>query len=82
MSGDHLVWVIPAVGRFAQQQRDLRVLRYLTAPEIAGELSVSPNTVRTHVKSLYAKLGTHRRAGAVERARVLGLLAPRVRGTQ
>jgi hypothetical protein len=63
MSGDHLVWVIPAVGRFAQQQRDLRVLRYLTAPEIARELSVSPNTVRTHVKNLYAKLGTNRRAG-------------------
>lgn len=81
-SGDHLVWVIPAVGRSAQQQRDLRVLRYLTAPEIAGELSVSPNTVRTHVKNLYAKLGTNRRAGAVERARALGLLASRVRGTQ
>jgi LuxR family transcriptional regulator, maltose regulon positive regulatory protein len=60
---------------------EIRVLRYLptnlTAPEIARELSVSPNTVRTHIKSLYAKLGTHRRAGAVERARALGLLAPR-----
>lgn len=56
------------------------VLRYLptnlTAPEIARELSVSPNTVRTHIKNLYAKLGTHQRAGAVERARALGLLAP------
>jgi LuxR family transcriptional regulator, maltose regulon positive regulatory protein len=59
---------------------EIRVLRYLptnlTAPEIARELSVSPNTVRTHIKSLYAKLGTHSRAGAVERARALGLLAP------
>jgi LuxR family transcriptional regulator, maltose regulon positive regulatory protein len=59
---------------------EIRVLRYLptnlTAPEIARELSVSPNTVRTHIKSLYAKLGTHGRAAAVERARVLGLLAP------
>jgi LuxR family transcriptional regulator, maltose regulon positive regulatory protein len=58
---------------------EIRVLRYLptnlTAPEIARELSVSPNTVRTHIKSLYAKLGAHRRAGAVERARALGLLA-------
>jgi DNA-binding CsgD family transcriptional regulator len=55
---------------------EIRVLRYLptnlTAPEIARELSVSPNTVRTHVKSLYAKLGAHRRAGAVERARAPG----------
>ena len=59
---------------------EIRVLRYLptnlTAPEIARELSVSPNTVRTHIKSLYAKLGTHGRAVAVERARALGLLAP------
>jgi len=60
---------------------EIRVLRSLptnlTAPETARELSVSPNTVRTHIKSLYAKLGTHLRAGAVERARALGLLAPR-----
>jgi len=59
---------------------EIRVLRYLptnlTAPEIARELSVSPNTVRTHIKSLYAKLGTHGRAVAVEHARALGLLAP------
>jgi len=62
------------------------VLRYLptnlTAPEIARELSVSPNTIRTHIKNLYAKLDTNHRAGAVERGRALGLLAPRVRGTQ
>ena len=59
---------------------ELRVLRYLptnlTAPEIARELYVSPNTVKTHIKNLYAKLGTHHRAEAVERARALGLLAP------
>jgi len=59
---------------------ELRVLRYLptnlTGPEIAGELCVSLNTVRTHLRHLYAKLGTHRRAEAVARARVLGLLAP------
>jgi LuxR family transcriptional regulator, maltose regulon positive regulatory protein len=64
----------------ALSESELRVLRYLptnlTAPEIARQLYVSPNTVRTHIKSLYAKLGTHHRAGAVERARALGLLAP------
>jgi len=64
----------------ALSESELRVLRYmptnLTAPEIARELYVSPNTVRTHIKNLYAKLGTHHRAGAVERARALGLLAP------
>jgi LuxR family transcriptional regulator, maltose regulon positive regulatory protein len=59
---------------------ELRVLRYLptnlTAPEIASELSVSRNTVKTHTRNLYAKLGTHRRTEAVARARALGLLAP------
>jgi LuxR family transcriptional regulator, maltose regulon positive regulatory protein len=59
---------------------ELRVLRYLptnlTAPEIGRELSVSRNTVKTHVRNLYAKLGTHRRAEAVARALDLGLLAP------
>jgi LuxR family transcriptional regulator, maltose regulon positive regulatory protein len=66
----------------APSESELRVLRYLptnlTTPEIARELYVSPNTVRTHIKNLYAKLGTHRRAGAVERARALGLLAPSI----
>jgi LuxR family maltose regulon positive regulatory protein len=65
---------------------EIRVLRYLptnlTAPEIARELSISPNTVKTHIKSLYAKLGTHLRAGAVERARALGLLAPSAGGNR
>ena len=62
---------------------ELRVLRYLptnlTGPEIAGELYVSFNTVKTHVRNLYAKLGAHRRAEAVARARELGLLAPSAR---
>ena len=62
---------------------EIRVLRYLptnlSAPEIANELYVSPNTVKTHVRNLYVKLGTHRRAEAVARARDLGLLAPSAR---
>jgi LuxR family transcriptional regulator, maltose regulon positive regulatory protein len=61
-------------------ESELRVLRYLptnlTVPEIAGELFVSPSTVRTHVRNLYSKLGVHHRTGAVGRARDLGLLAP------
>jgi LuxR family maltose regulon positive regulatory protein len=60
-------------------ESEIRVLRYLptnlSAPEIANELYVSPNTVKTHLSHLYAKLGAHRRAEAVERARALGLLA-------
>ena len=58
---------------------ELRVLRYLptnlSRPEIAGELSVSPNTVNTHVRSIYAKLQVRDRSAAVQRARELRLLA-------
>jgi LuxR family maltose regulon positive regulatory protein len=59
---------------------EARVLRYLptklSAPEIADELYLSVNTVKTHMRHLYDKLGAHRRHEAVERARALGLLAP------
>ena len=58
---------------------ELRVLQYLptnlSRPEIAGELSVSLNTVSTHLRSIYAKLGVRDRSSAVRRARELRLLA-------
>jgi LuxR family transcriptional regulator, maltose regulon positive regulatory protein len=58
---------------------ELRVLRYLptnlSRPEIAGELSVSLNTVSTHLRSIYAKLQVRDRSSAVQRARDLRLLA-------
>jgi LuxR family maltose regulon positive regulatory protein len=61
-------------------ESELRVLRYLPtnlrAPEIAGELFVSLNTIRTHMRNLYLKLGVHSRSDAVTRARELGLLSP------
>jgi LuxR family maltose regulon positive regulatory protein len=59
---------------------ELRVLRYLpgnlTASEIAAELCLSRNTIRTHLRHIYAKLDAHTRSEAVTRARQLGLLAP------
>jgi LuxR family maltose regulon positive regulatory protein len=61
-------------------EAELRVGRYLPgnlkAPEIASELLISTNTVRTHLRHIYAKLGAHTRGEAVARARELGLLAP------
>jgi LuxR family maltose regulon positive regulatory protein len=59
---------------------ETRVLRYLptnlTGPDIADQLYLSVNTIQTHMRHIYAKLGAHRRQQAVERARALGLLAP------
>jgi LuxR family maltose regulon positive regulatory protein len=58
---------------------ELRVLRYLPTNlsrlEIARNLSVSPNTVSTHIRRIYAKLGVGDRSAAVQRARELRLLA-------
>jgi LuxR family maltose regulon positive regulatory protein len=58
--------------------REIEVLRLLTThllhAEMAEELVVSVNTVRSHVKSIYSKLDVHSRMEAVERARELGLL--------
>ncbi len=58
--------------------RELQVLVYLptmlTMPEIADELALSQNTVRTHLKAIYRKLKAHRRTEAVDRARRLQLL--------
>jgi LuxR family maltose regulon positive regulatory protein len=60
---------------------ELRVLRYLptnlSRPEIAGELSVSRNTVSTHLRNIYAKLQVRDRSSAVQRARELRLLGGR-----
>jgi len=60
-------------------ERELDVLRLLATdldgPDIAGELVVSLNTVRTHTKNIYAKLGVNNRRAAVTRAAELDLLS-------
>ena len=47
---------------------------HLTEAQIAEQLFVSRNTVKTHLKSVYRKLGAATRAEAVDRARDAGLL--------
>jgi LuxR family maltose regulon positive regulatory protein len=58
---------------------ELRVLRYLptnlTRPEIARELYISINTVNTHIRNIYSKLGARDRSTAVQHARELRLLS-------
>jgi LuxR family transcriptional regulator, maltose regulon positive regulatory protein len=77
----------PAVEHPAIQQplieplsaRELDVLRLLATdldgPEIAGQLFVSLNTLRTHTRNIYAKLEVNSRRAAVSRGRELGLLS-------
>ena len=59
-------------------EREKAILRYLPTMmsnvEIAGELYLSINTVKTHLRHVYRKLGVSRRRDAVERARQLSLL--------
>jgi LuxR family maltose regulon positive regulatory protein len=83
-----LLAAVPAAGGGAPVQRglveplsvrELEVLRLLgtdlDGPGIARELVVSLNTVRTHTKHIYAKLGVTSRRAAVRRAADLDLLA-------
>jgi LuxR family maltose regulon positive regulatory protein len=62
-------------------ERELDVLRMLAGdldgPSIARRLVVSLNTVRTHTKNIYAKLGVNNRRAAVRRAHQLNLLSQR-----
>jgi LuxR family maltose regulon positive regulatory protein len=59
-------------------ERELIVLRHLrsmmSTPEIASMLCVSVNTVKTHVKNVYRKLGVGRRRDAIRRAQEVGLI--------
>ncbi|MDP2291969.1 MAG: LuxR C-terminal-related transcriptional regulator, partial [Actinomycetota bacterium] len=69
----------PTVGLVEQlSQREMAVLRYLPStlslPEIARELYVSPNTVKTQCNAIYRKLAVSSRRAAVQVAREHGLL--------
>ncbi|MGE0141576.1 MAG: LuxR C-terminal-related transcriptional regulator, partial [Ilumatobacteraceae bacterium] len=69
----------PTTGLVEQlSERELAVLRYLPStlslPEIARELYVSPNTVKTQSSAIYRKLGVTSRQAAVQAARELHLL--------
>ena len=59
-------------------ERELEILRLLAGPQsesdLAAQLFVSFNTLHTHVRSIYRKLGVSSRADAITRARSLGVL--------
>ncbi|HSG14747.1 MAG TPA: LuxR C-terminal-related transcriptional regulator [Anaerolineae bacterium] len=73
--------VAPAAGHALPDplsEREMDVLRllptHLTSTEIAGELNISANTARFHIKNIYSKLSAHNRAEAVAQARQLDLI--------
>jgi ATP/maltotriose-dependent transcriptional regulator MalT len=59
-------------------ERELTILRLLPAPtpqrELASALFVTPNTLKTHLRAIYRKLGAESRGDAVIRARERGLI--------
>ena len=68
---------MPSAGGQELTSRELRVLKLLTSDlserDIGHQLFVSHNTIHSHIRSIYRKLGVSSRAGALERARNLGL---------
>jgi LuxR family maltose regulon positive regulatory protein len=66
----------PSVEPLSEREREvLRLLgTELKGPEIARELFISLNTLRTHTKSIFGKLGVNNRLAAVRRAKEIGLL--------
>jgi LuxR family maltose regulon positive regulatory protein len=67
---------VPLVEPLSEREREvMRLLgTELKGPEIARALFISLNTLRTHTKSIFSKLGAHNRRTAVRRAKELGLL--------
>lgn len=69
---EHSKWEQPLT---TAERRVLDLLAtQLSAPQIAARLFISRNTVKSHVKHIYDKLGVRTRTEAVERARELGLV--------
>jgi DNA-binding CsgD family transcriptional regulator len=67
-----------ALETLAITPRELTVLQHVAAglsnKEIAAQLKVSPETVKTHISRLFEKLGAKRRTDAINRARELGIV--------
>ncbi|WP_369745516.1 LuxR C-terminal-related transcriptional regulator [Paenarthrobacter sp. AMU7] len=68
----------PSAGTTLLTQRERQMLALLptfaTTQELANDLQISPNTVKTHIKGIYRKLGVTNRREAIKAAEHLGLL--------
>jgi PAS domain S-box-containing protein len=70
--------------RLTPRQREVLglIASGLSTAEIAAHLTISPETVRNHLRSLFSELHVHTRLEAIAAAQRLGLLAPQVLGSQ
>ncbi len=70
-----LVRQVPSIEPLSEREMEvLRLLRSeLSGPDIAQQLVVSLNTLRTHTKNIFSKLGVNNRRAAVRRAEELDL---------
>ena len=70
--------------RLTPRQREVLglIASGLSTAEIAAQLTISPETVRNHLRSLFSELHVHTRLEAIAAAQRLGLLAPQVLGSQ
>jgi DNA-binding CsgD family transcriptional regulator len=75
--GIPLVWIMDAYGLTPAEARvALAASSGLTIPETAHRLNVSPNTVKTHLRKVFAKTGTNRQAELARLMASIGLLHP------
>jgi len=67
-----------AVGSLGLSPREVQILDALASgqsnKELARSFGISPNTVKTHLARVYAKLAVERRVQAIEKARMLGII--------
>jgi PAS domain S-box-containing protein len=70
--------------RLTPRQREVLglIASGLSTAEIAAQLTISPETVRNHLRSLFSELHAHTRLEAIAAAQRLGLLAPQALGPQ
>lgn len=68
-----------AIAALGLTARECEILQRLATgrslKELARDLEISPNTVKTHVAQVYAKLGVNKRVNALEKARELSVIA-------
>jgi DNA-binding CsgD family transcriptional regulator/PAS domain-containing protein len=74
-AGIHLPWIIDAYGLTAAEAKvALAASSGLTIPEVALQLGLSPNTIKTHLRKVFAKTGSSRQAELARLIASIGLL--------